>query len=259
MEKETSKETSNQDHLYRQIRDDLDSFLSKFSNKSFAIRVLSKESEISEKTIRRILDNQNRPTYDTIYSIYSVMFENENEVELLETVPKIVSAYLKSKTVRKLKKKKNKQEFNFLELFKKDPILCELFIKSALGGISTSATAYRYGQYGIELIEKLVLMNVVKEVEKGIYKITNSAPRIEGELLKFVGLRFSDSFGKPKNSDVTDQNVMSFYATNLNDEGFKEWIRIDTEAFYKKIEVANNKQFKGTKSYFTFNSTDSIE
>ena len=48
-------------------------------NKSFAIQVLAKESGLSDKTIKRLLAKNNKPTYQTIFKIYSVIFETSTK------------------------------------------------------------------------------------------------------------------------------------------------------------------------------------
>jgi transcriptional regulator with XRE-family HTH domain len=247
--------TSNFADYCKQIQMDLEKYFSNFPNKNFAIRVLAKESGISDKTIKRLLKLENKPTYDTIFALYSVMLEIEDENQILDLVAPSIKTYLSKMTARKLKVKK---KCNFIEVLKKDPIICELFVKAATGGLIENAVVYRYGQYGMELLEKMTELNILREVERGNYKLSPMAPSLEGEVLKFVGLRLTETYGNPASAQETNQNVMSFYASTLNEEGYKEWIKIDTEAFYKKLEVAQKEEFKGAKRYFTFNSTDSM-
>lgn len=258
---ENSEKTLSDSHTCsdycEQIRLDLESFISNFPNKSFAIRVLAKESAISEKTIKRLLKKTNRPTYDTIFALYAVILETEDEELILSKVAPSLSNYLNQMTARKLKKKKN-LDYDFLEMLKKDPVICELFVQAATGGVNESAIGYRYGQYGLELLERMSELKILRAVDKGVYELSPHAPSVEGEVLKFIGLRFSEVFSKPTNSQETNNNVMSFYANSLNEEGYKEWLRIDTEAFYKKLEVAKMKEYKGAMRYFTFNATDSM-
>ncbi len=54
------------------------------------------------------------------------------------------------------------------------------------------------------------------------------------------------------------QHTISFYAEGLTEEGKKAWLAVDTEAFYKKLNIANDPKFKGKIPVFTFTATDTI-
>src|SRR5690606_29714386 len=125
-----------------------------------------------------------------------------------------------------------KSDDEFIALLKKEPLLAEIYILAGTNPLDARAIGYRYGQYGLELIEKLVSENLLVLAAKDKYVLSPSAPNLDGEALKLLGEHFVHRFSKPK--AVMSENTIAFYAEGLNEEGMKEWLRIDDEAFYKK-------------------------
>ena len=80
--------------LVDQVAFDLASYLGQYPNKSFAIRILSKETGLNEKTLKRLLNRENKPTYQTLFKLYSIFLEEECFQKLLAKSPEVVRSYL---------------------------------------------------------------------------------------------------------------------------------------------------------------------
>jgi hypothetical protein len=253
----TSKRPKQKLCLSEQVAFDILHFFNQFPNKNFAKKYLSRETGLNIKTIKRILAKTNKPTYQTLFRLYSVMFAENDYHKLLEICPKIVCdqivKFSPSKTVTNCE-----QVDEFLSLVRKDSLMSELYVLAGTGPISRSVVGFRYGQYGIELLDKLLEKKYIYEVRNETYTLSPTAPNLDTESLKHLGEYFVSKFSKPKDAEVSSQNTISFYAEGLNEKGRKAWLAIDTELFYRKLEVANNPEFKGDHKMFTFTATDSI-
>lgn len=251
-------ETNEIHGLEAQVALDLMSYLSKFSNQNFGIRVLSKETGLNEKTIKRLLKEKNKPTYQTLYLLYSE-FLNEYEMEiLLKRVPSIIAERINHYSPDK-KEVKNSRLEELLDTLKKEPVLAELFVLAGMGPLLKSVIGFKYGQYGLKLLDKLCQMELILKVDSDTYVLSKTTPTLDGEAIKFLGEYFSHRFSKPENAHLEGENCLSFYAESLNEEGLQEWLAIDSQAFYKKLEIANNPKFKGNIPSFTYTCTDTIE
>lgn len=240
-----------------QVRLDLTDFIDRFSNKTFAVRKLAKESGLNQKTIRRLLAGENKPTYQTLYNLYRVFLDEEDCSELIKKCPKVIAEEIKNYNPQ-IKEKRKVKSPHFLELIKKEPVLIELIILAGSSSLHRNQVAYRYGEYGLELLAKLIEMKLLSEVEKDVYCATEEIPQFDGEILKFIGPYFIHRFLSCEDAQVKDHNTMHFYAQGLNEEGKKAWLKCETEAFYKKIEIAQNPKFQGNIPMFTFGAMDSI-
>ena len=240
-----------------QVALDLSNYLEKFPNKSFGIRILAKESGLNERTIKRLLGRKNSPTYQTLFSLYGVFLETLDEDKILDLAPESVQSFLREKNHKEYKVQKE-SKLNFEEVLKEEPLMAEFFVLAGTGPLDTSAIAFKFGQYGLELIKKMEGYGLLQEVDKGVYTLASQLPNLDGKILKFLGQRFTQRFAKPEKTTLEGENCISFYAESLNEEGMKEWLKVDTESFYKKIEIAKNPKYKGHTPAFTFTTTDTI-
>lgn len=143
-------------------------------------------------------------------------------------------------------------------MLKREPLIAELYVLAGTGPLNKNAIAFRYGQYGIEILEKLIKENIIQEVEKEIYALTKCGPTLDGDCIKYLGEYFIRRFSKADNTQLHNENMLNFYAEGLNEAGKYAWLKVDTEAFYKKVEIANDTKFKGNIPMFTFTATDTI-
>lgn len=243
--------------LGEQVSLDLADYLDSFPNKSFAIRVLAKETGVNARTIKRLLQKENQPSIPTLFKLYTA-FTGELELEkLLLVCPDIIRVEFENYGPCKLENTKQKK-INFLELLEEDPLIGELYVLAGTGPLYKDAVSFRYGQYGAELVEKLEKLNLLKKTDKDRYEIGSNAPIFDGEIIKNLGIRFTQKFCRPSVAGVRGQNIMNFYAEGLNEEGINEWLAIEEESYYKKIKIANNPKFKGSKPVFSFSTIDSV-
>lgn len=240
-----------------QVSLDLANYLDGFPNKSFAIRILAKETGINARTIKRLLQQENQPSVPTMFKLYSVFTGEETGEKLLSACPRIIRTEFETYGPSKLESTKFKK-VNFLELLEEDPLIGELFVLAGTGPLFKDAVCFRYGQYGVELIEKLEALNLLKMTDKDRYEIGPNCPTFDGEIIKTLGLRFTQKFCRPDIAGVRGKNVMNFYAEGLNDKGLTEWLAIEEEAYYKKLKIANDPKFKGSNPIFTFSTIDSV-
>lgn len=245
------------DNLMSQVALDLAKYLDNFPNKTFAIRVVAKETGLNPKTIRRLLARANKPTHQTLYKLYSIFFEEDNYSRLLERCPQVVKERIcdYNPCDQSHKEKDNK---DFLDHLKREPLMAELFVLAGTGPLNRNAVAFRYGQYGLEVLEKLLTCDLLVEVDKETFELSKNSPTLDGHALKYLGEYFIRRFSKADNTQVHNENIINFYAEGLNEDGKKAWLKVDTEAFYKKVEIAKDPKYSGKIPVFTFTATDTI-
>lgn len=241
--------------IREQVALDLAKYLEQYPNKNFAVRVLAKETGLNEKTIKRLINRENSPTYQTVFKLYSIFFDSENSDDVLEKCPAIIREYLKDFSPD-LKIANHQREVQLLELLKKEPLYAEIFVLAGTAPLNVSAIGFRYGQYGVEILEKLEEENILIKTSKDTYTMSPKVPALDGETLKFLGEHFVHRFCRPR--DTMSEHSIVFYAEALNSDGQKAWLEVDTEAFKKKLKIANDPKFRGNIPVFTFTATDLI-
>lgn len=244
--------------IEQQVAFDLENYLKKFKNRSFAIRNLSKKTSLNEKTIRRLLSKENKPTYQTLYKLYLEFLGLSDFSEVISKCPKIVKDRISDYNPC-ISEEKNIEISGLLHDFKSIPLFAELFILAGTTPINKNVIAFRYGEYGLEIIDTLIQKKLLQEIEKDCFILAKNIPPLDADCLKFLGEYSVQRFSKTKNAQVHGENVINFYAESLNEAGKKAWLDIDTKSFYKKLEIAKQPQYQGPIPVFTFTATDTIE
>lgn len=252
----TARELDFIDPIVDQVALDLSKYLNQYTNRSYGIRFVSKESGLHEKTIKRLLEKKNKATYQTVAKLYFIFLGTEDYTEVLKNCAPVIRDFLESQTPSVAVPKTSQKSESFAAFLKQDPLVAEIFVLAGTGPIELQQIRYLYGQYGVEALEKLIDEKVILEFAKDQFRLSPQTPSLNGDSLKFLGEHFTRRFCKPR--DVMSENNISFYAEGLNAEGLKAWLAIDHESFYKKLKIAEDKKYLGPQRIFTFCVTDSI-
>ena len=244
--------------LVSQVALDLAHYLDGFSNKNFGIRILANESGVNERTIKRLLARKNQPSAPTLFKLYMTFTEKLEVSQMLKDCPEVIRNEIKDKCPDKNKGKKFCKT-NFLELIEADPLMGELYVLAGTGPLFKDSVSFRFGQYGVELLDKLEELQILMKKDRNTYVLGGNSPTFDGPVIKSIGTRFVKRFCKPGMASLKGNNVMNFYAEGLNAEGLQEWIKTDEEAFKKKVMIANDPKYRGDKPVFSFTATDTME
>jgi AraC-like DNA-binding protein len=246
----------NQSYLKDVIRD-IEKYLSEFPNRNFAIKHLASQSKLNSKTLKRILEQQSTPSYQSLFKIYRVIHNTDNESEIINNVSSSIAAVLRKSNPVNLKKFTD-NKIDLLMAIKANPLAGELYILAGTQNISLNAIAYRYGQFGVETLEDMLEQNILIEVKSKEYSINPQLPRLTAEIIKELGIRLVKRFANTEICDEQGHNLLALYAESLNEDGIAEWLKIDTEAFHKKVSISKQDKYKGHIPYFTFQSSDQL-
>lgn len=243
--------------LVTQVKFDLEAKIKEYRSPKIGVRILAEKMGISERTLYRILASENKPTYQTLYKIYRTIFNTSNDSLLLDLVPNIIR-----QEIEKVNPLASNREINYSSdieaMIYYDKCFAELYFMAACAPISLDFVKYRYGLNGLETLEKMLEVRALKITDKGNYILGDVQTNFSAKTLKRLGLGLVEKFSKPSDSEEYGNNLIAFFAEGLSDETYNEWLRIDEEAFKKKIELSNKAGAKGSKRVFTFMVTDTF-
>ncbi|MCP4911518.1 MAG: helix-turn-helix transcriptional regulator [Oligoflexia bacterium] len=251
------------DHLKRQVAEDISAHLKQFRDPKKGIRIIASQMGIHEKTLKRLIEGQNKPGYQTLFKIYRVLLKTTDDSKILKQVPVIVSDYL-TKNLPKSLEEGVRYELNVDIELRKDPVFCEIYLLAGTGSVTLEYITFHYGRYGEKVVEKmlqqeiLVTLNSKAKNQKNTYILGPNQANLSPESIKQMGIHIVDRFGKPELADELGNNYQGFYADGLTPEAYQEWIKIDQEAFRKKAALASDPKNKGTLKAYTYQSTDTL-
>lgn len=259
MEKEHSKNlASNMQVLKDRVALDLERKLQEYRDPRVGTRLLAKKMEINERTLKRLLQRENRPTYQTLLKIYGVIHQTTNPAQIVELVPDIVkNEILKHFPEVTELKAAPMQEIETELLY--DRCFSDLYVMAGCGPLSLEFVQYRYGIHGVETLEKMVELRALKRTDEGQYIIGDNQVNLSAETLKRIGLNIVEKFSKPQNTELGGDNLIAFYAEGLSEEAYDDWLKVDERAFREKIKISQKPGAKGNKKVFTYMVTDTLK
>ena len=262
MNDNASQHIENEDLLVEELKEqvslDLLSKLDTYNDKKKGLKVLSNLMGIHEKTLKRLIDRQNKPGYQTLLKLYRVLLRSSDDNELLHQVPEVVkNALIKCSSPRGWEPGV-RYSLDIDREMEKDPIFREIyFFCSAGSGVSKEWIGFQYGQYGEKILNKMVEQGVVANVGAN-FILGPNRPSLKPETLKSVAIQFCERFIKVENSFEKGANFAGFYAAELDEQTYQKWIEIDEKAFKEKVELVRNKSFVGGFKAFCFCAIDTL-
>jgi hypothetical protein len=239
------------------VSHDIKNYLGKYNNEKIGRRLLSEKSDINERTLNRLESCENKPTYRTLIKLYKAMFNVESESDLLKICPEIVS-----QEIKKFKPINDTQVFDFSTEIETqmyyDGVLSEIYVLACCGPISRSFVQFKFGVHGVEKLEKMIELKMLKTINGESYTVGNLPLNPSEKILKRWGQNLSEKYLKTEDSMVKGTNVVGFYAEGLSDKTYNDWLKIDEEAFNKKIALTKKEGALGTVKAFTYMVTDTL-
>lgn len=246
------------DHELRvQVSHDLKEKLTQFRDPKKGIKILASQMGIHEKTLKRLIECENKPGYQTLLKIYRVLFQTQKDNEILDRAPEIVKMFLIG---HQPKPYENTVTYS-LDVEKelnRDPVFAEIYLLAATGGVTRELIIFQFGQYGDRLLQKMFDQKVLINQDKYKLILGPNQATLGPETLKHLGQLCIEHYLKPENGDMTGENFHGFFAESLSEEAYNEWLKIDEEAMMKKNQLANRPGSQGHRRVFTFIATDTI-
>jgi hypothetical protein len=246
------------DEVVEQVSIDLKKILNSSAHFKNKLRMIAEKMEIDKKTLLRISEKGSKPNYITVFKIYRYILNEFDDAKVLLKCPEVIRLYLKNANPQTLEKNVSYTSSIDKEL-NSNPIFAEIYVLCSTGPLAIGEVEFRFGVYGINLVEKMLKINVLAESRKGEFILGPNQAILKPETIFSIGSHISSSYAKPENGYELDQNLICFYAEGLTEEVYNKWIKIDHEASKKKIELANKSESKGTKRAFTFCVTDTLD
>lgn len=239
------------------VSQDISRYINQFNDEKIGIRLFSTKVGIHERTIARLISKENKPNYGTLYKLYRVLLDAKDDSELYERCPKIVQNEIKRFNPKPIQTNIT-YTTSFESELKRCPVFSEIYFLSTAGKISRGFISYKFGAYGEDILEKMLEMKalVPSSKEKDLFYPGPVQANISAELIKSVGLHFTKSYSKPENSDENGKNFSAFFIEGLTESALNEWLKIDEEAFRKKIKLIQEPSSRGDLKVFTFMTTD---
>lgn len=249
--------STSKDLVVSQIAADLREILSQFRDPKKGLKIISVKTSIHEKTLHRLINEENRASYMTIFKLYRYILDESDDAKILDLAPPVIKDYL-IQTNPQLLTEQIIFSSGIDQELSKNPVFGEIYILCGTGPLSRNEILARFGQYGLNIVEKMLKQQVLKESGLEVYELGKNQANFGPESIINLGTHLALNHVKKINGDILDQNFMGLYAEGLSPEAYAQWLKIDQDAFRKKVSLSSNKNNLGTIRAFTFMTTDSL-
>lgn len=249
--------THNLEELKDQVASDLERYLSKYKSRRNGLKQLSAQTGLHSKTIQRLIEKNNRPTYQTLFKIYRTILGAKDDSDLFKKLPFSVKNEIEKSSplpqqVGRIYSNQVENEILY------DRCFAEIYFMSSCAPVSGELIQLRFGLHGLETVEKMLELGALKVCGKNLFTVGEHQAHLDGITLKKVGLHFVDKYSKIENTQEKGQNLIGFFVEGLTQEAYQKWLKIDEDAFYQKINISNEQSNKGSIRAFTFMATDTM-
>ncbi len=242
----------------QRVAADLSALLNANPNPKKFLKTLANKTNIHEKTLQRILNQENRPSYISVFKIYRYLLSEFDDAKVIERAPEIIKSFLLKANPQSLEK--NTFYFSSIDRdIQKNPVFAEIYILASTGPIKKIEIVNRFGKYGIEVLTSMLEKKVVSEVRVGEFILGPNQTHLSPESIASLGAQLIQDFAKPSNGYELGLHFMGFFSEGLTEEAYRQWQLIDQEAYFKKITLAKNPLSLGKKRAFTFMITETLE
>ena len=242
--------------LVEQVAFDLKNYFEMYQSLKIGVRQFSAKCGLSEKTIQRILKLENKPTYQTILKIYSQILDVNDPSRLISLLPSIIAKEIQQRSAVSVVEYENSVSEIENKIYN-DQVFSDIYLRASCDCVTQDFIAFRFGEHGLEVLKEMLLLQVLKLDSDGRYTLKKHV-NLSAKTLKKLSSRLIETYAKSQNAQVQGENLIAFYTEALSEEAYNEWLRIDEEAFYKKIEVSKRQKSRGHIKAFTVMVTDTM-
>lgn len=237
------------------IARDLNNSLSQFNDPKKGIRLISRKTNLHEKTLSRILAKETKPSYQTIFKIYKYILQIDNDNDLLNRVDPALKKHL-VKSIPQVIEDNQEYTNEVDKLLIQNTIWGEIYLLASTGNISLDEIKERTGLLGLKAVLEMLELNILTETQLKRFTLGGRRASFIPETIIKLGAHLISNYSKTSNGDEKNRNFQGLYVEGLDRETYMKWLEIDIEAFYKKVELANNIKNHGDYRAFTYMTTD---
>ena len=240
------------------IQRDINKEFDKYPSITSAYKALSIRMQISERTIRRIKQGTHTPSFQTLIKIYRYILGTKNDRETVVNMPTILKNNV-------LKESENfsisNPEVNFLPevdfFIKNDSVLRGIYLETAAGTVHRSKIGYEYGQHGLSVLDKMLKMDIIKEVKPDIYTASNNRAQLDtGSVTELSKHLVEHKFHEEKLA-LSGENFCQFLIEGIDQESYNDMLIFEWETKNKRLELLK-KAKKGSVKYWMACFTDTL-
>ncbi|PIP95948.1 MAG: hypothetical protein COW00_02580 [Bdellovibrio sp. CG12_big_fil_rev_8_21_14_0_65_39_13] len=239
------------------IKQVMNSFLK--DHPQLSVNALSKRSEVSEATMRRILNDQvkTEPCGDTILEILAAITKERRISELVKMFPGPISEKL-SQTFGIQAQNSQYQHIPELERELNDEITYLIYKLAAnTSGTSRLKVSEMLGIIGLDRLDKLISKDLIIE-ENGTLHARYKSFTLSNQVFARNFKTCAQFINTKKNRDIS-RNLFYNLSESINEDSYREVLKIQRQAMKKISQLINDPKNVGEIPFFQLIAVDHFD
>lgn len=238
------------------MAEDLIFLLESYNNKDIGLRIISEKTGISEKTLRRVRDAASDPHVKTVRKFYHYFLKVHNErreddTELKEALKGLIDSFEVGNQKR--------MNFDLAELLEKDSVFRKIYLYSRSGSISLEWVKDEFGKYGVDMVQKMLMQDVLVETDKGVYtQGAMSVARSHDAVRNIIGEMMNEHV-TDEQLDMMNQASLFYVIEGVSRELKLEVGRMTQEYRNNLAKLLLEAKDKGDERLFVFGGVGSLK
>lgn len=232
--------------------------LDEYPSRKIGFKMISKGSDISERTLRRIIAGTHTISFQTVFKLYKYLFALLNDKDTFDKMPKAMQDFIIKDYANFSLSNDNAKWLPVIDDYLiTDSIFRGIYIETACGQTSKEKIAFEYGQQGIRILEKMCNLNVIKELEPNIYVSSTDRAALRPKVLKHLSQTLIESYFHEDKLDLEGENFSQILMEGVDKETYNNLLKFDYEAKNERIKIIKNGK-KGNIKYWMVNIIDTL-
>lgn len=240
------------------VRDALLNKLEEYPSKKIGFKLISEGSGISERTLRRIAAATHNISFQTVFKLYRYLFGLLNDKDTFDKLPDVMKDIIMKEYANF---SLNNDEARWLPIIDEylltDSVFRGIYIETACGSVHKEKIAFEYGQQGIRILEKMVNLNVIKEIEPSLYTASTDRATLQPKVLKHISQTLIETYFSPEKLDVSGESFAQVLMEGVDVDTYNELLKLDYETKNKRLKIIQDGN-AGNIKYWMINIVDTL-
>jgi len=239
-----------------QVRKDLHYLLENhFSNPAYGLRIISEKTNISKKTLQRIVKDETKPNQQSVMRFYEYFFKVAQPEKL-----SIQHSWIKDYFLKVLTGHYGKLNEVLEKKLETDVIFRKLYIRLSMHSLSKAKVEKLFGSYGLNILHDMEKMSLLESIDNKWFRLKNDVSIAKSPIaLKEMVIELNQDFVTTENLSEVNKNSVFYFCENISDSAYQTILEASEELKKTIRKILLSQDSKGDIPFFLTTSVDQMD
>lgn len=239
-----------------QVRKDLQYLLDNhFSKPAYGLRIISEKTNISKKTLQRIVKDETKPNQQSVMRFYEYFFKVAQPDSL-----SIQHSWIKDYFLKVLTGHYGKLNDVLEKKLESDVIFRKIYIRLSMHSLSKSYISKLFGNYGLNILLDMEKMNLLESTDNEWFRLKDDVSIAKSPTaLKEMVIELNQDFVTVDNLSEVNKNSVFYFCENISDSAYQTILEASEELKKTIRKILISQDSRGDIPFFLTTSVDKMD